>query len=183
MSDAISAYVRGSTFLPSIPPLPIATVTWFQVWDSAGNGTLFFKPYFWVIVRSAYTEGCVVEVDSVQYLVQPDNDGSEEQVFRLQITDAPELLSIFTTPKPVSLPLAYESTELTLPMCGPGADFEGGETKMTWKANNVRNLFNFVDFAMGSTLYQQVNVTGVVWVNGTSREVAGGIGIVEVYHR
>ena len=43
MADTISAYVRGSTFLPAIPPNPVATVTWFQVWDSAGKGpSLFF---------------------------------------------------------------------------------------------------------------------------------------------
>ena len=125
---------------------------------------------------------CFIEVDSVQYLIQPD-DGPEEQVFRLQITDVPDLLNIVTTPKPVSLPLSYENTVLTFPMCGPGADFENGESKMTWKASKVRQLFNFVDFALGSTLYQEVNVTGVVWVNGTARQVAGGLGIVEVYHK
>ena len=131
---------------------------------------------------SAYAEGVFIVVDSVQYLIQSDSD-TEEQVFRLEVTDAPEVLSIVTTPKPESLPLSYESTELTLPMCGPGADFKHGDMKMTWKANNVRTLFDFVDFAQGSTLYQEVNITGVVWVNGTSRQVAGGIGIVEVYHR
>jgi hypothetical protein len=77
-------------------------------------------------------------------------------------------------------------------MCGPsgdGADFdfplEGGDdlNVMRWKANNVRTLFNFVDFALGSTVYQEVNVTGVVWVDGMAREVAGGLGLVEVYHR
>lgn len=47
MSDAISAYVRGSTFLPAIPPLPAATVTWFQTWDSAGNGTCVFFGSSW----------------------------------------------------------------------------------------------------------------------------------------
>jgi hypothetical protein len=180
MSDAISAYVRGSTFLAAIPPDPIATVTWFQTWDSAGNGACFCT-----VFHSTYAERCLVllEVDSVQYLIQPDNEGQDEQVFRIQITDEPELLSIATTPKPVSLPLAFESTELTLPMCGPGADSKHGDMKMTWKANNVRNLFNFVDFAGGSTLYQEVNMTGVLWINGTSREIAGGIGLVEVYHR
>jgi len=118
----------------------------------------------------------------MQYLIQPDSD-DETQVFRLQITDAPDLLNIVTTPKPVSLPLSYENTELTFPMCGPGADFEDGDMKMTWKANNVRTLFNFVDFAEGSTVYQEVNMTGVVWFNGSSRVVAGGLGLVEVYHR
>ena len=42
ISDVISAYVRGSTFLPAIPPLPAATVTWYQVWDSTGKGAFCF---------------------------------------------------------------------------------------------------------------------------------------------
>ena len=118
----------------------------------------------------------------MQYLLQPDGT-TEGQVFRLQITDAPDILSIVTTPKPVSLPLSYDNTEITIPMCGPGADFEHGDQKLKWKANNVRNLLTFVDFAGGVTLYQEVNITGVLWVNGTSLQVAGGIGVVEVYHR
>ena len=121
-------------------------------------------------------------VDSVQYLIQSD-DGVEDQVFRLQITDAPDLLSIATAPQPESLPLLYENTVLTLPMCGPGANFEGGDQKMIWKATNVRNLINFIDFVGGSTLYQEANMTGVVWVGGMAREIAGGIGVVEIYHR
>ena len=39
MSDTISAYVRGSTFLPAIPPLPVATVNWYQAWDPSGKGS------------------------------------------------------------------------------------------------------------------------------------------------
>ena len=54
---------------------------------------------------------------------------------------------------------------------------------MTWKANNVYTAFKSVDSAGGVTLYQRVNITGVVWFDGAPREVAGGIGIVEVYHR
>ena len=118
----------------------------------------------------------------MQYLIQAD-DGAEDQVFRLQITDTPDILSIVTTPQPESLPLSYENTVLTVPMCGPGADFEGGDQKMVWRATNVRNLINFIDFAGGSTLYQEVNMTGVVWVDGMAREIAGGIGVVEIYHR
>ena len=38
ISDTISAYVRGSTFLPAVPPLPVATVNWFQAWDCSGKG-------------------------------------------------------------------------------------------------------------------------------------------------
>ena len=118
----------------------------------------------------------------MQFLIQPDGS-SDGQDFRLQITDAPKVLNIVTTPTPASLPLSYNSTELTLPLCGSGVDFEKTDQKMTWKATNTFNLFNFVDFAGGVTLYQRVSVSGVVWVNGTAREVGGGIGVVEVYHR
>lgn len=54
--------------------------------------------------------------------------------------------------------------------------------KVTWKATNVSNLFNVVGFAGSVTLYQGVSTSGVVWVNGTSREVSGGIAVVEVYY-
>ena len=118
----------------------------------------------------------------MQFLIQPDGS-SDVQDFRLQITDAPKVLSIVTTPTPASLPLSYNSTGLTLPLCGSGVDFKKTDQKMTWKATNTFNLFNFVDFAGGVTLYQRVRVSGVVWVNGTAREVGGGIGVVEVYHR
>ena len=115
----------------------------------------------------------------MQFLIQPD-PSAESQVFRTQITDAPEVLNIVTTPSPASLPLSYESTELTLPMCGPGAD---SKSKMIWKANSLYTAFKFVDPAGGVTLYQKVNMTGVLWFDGAPREFAGGIGIVEVYHR
>ena len=117
----------------------------------------------------------------MQFLIQPDS-GLESQVFRTQITDAPEVLSIVTTPSPVSGPLSFTSTELTLPMCGPGADSDNAQM-MTWKANNMYTVLKFVDFAGGITLHQKVNMTGILWFNGTATEVAGGIGIVEVYHR
>lgn len=117
----------------------------------------------------------------MQYLAQPDGVG-DGQVFRLQITDSPDTLSIVTTPQPVGLPLSYNSTEITVPLCGPGADYNGQE-KMTWTAHNVFTMFNFIDFANGSTIYQRVNMTGHVWSNGTAVDVAGGVGVVEVYHR
>ena len=116
----------------------------------------------------------------MQYLGQAGGV-DKGQVFRIQVTDAPEILSIETTPKPVGLPLAYNGTEITLPMCGPGADPKKG--KMTWKVHNIFTLFDFVDFAGGHTLTQRVNVTGHVWVDGAAVEVGGGLGIVEVYHR
>ena len=116
----------------------------------------------------------------MQFLIQPDSS-SERQVFRIQITDAPGVLSVATTPSPASLPLSFDSTELTLPMCGPGADSEN--QKMTWKAKNMYTAFKFVDPAGGVTLYQKVNMTGVLWFGGAPMEVAGGVGVVEVYHR
>ena len=119
----------------------------------------------------------------MQFLLQPDYAPPTSHVLKVQISDAPEVLSIVTTPKPVSLPLSYDSTELTLPMCGSGVDFERTDGKMVWKTTNMYNVFTFVDFAGSVTLYQHVNITGVVWIDGGPREVSGGIGIVEVYHR
>ena len=118
----------------------------------------------------------------MQFLVQQDNVPNS-QVFRIQINDAPEVLSIVTTPTPASHPLSYNSTELTLPMCGSGVDFKHTHQKMVWKATSVYNMFTFVDFAGGVTLYQKVNITGLVWYEGAPVEVAGGTGVVEVYHR
>jgi len=56
---------------------------------------------------------------------------------------------------------------------------------MIWKANNMYTVYKFVDFAGGVTLYQRVNMTGVLWFNGTTVELpsGSGIGIVEVYHK
>ena len=112
-------------------------------------------------------------------MVQPDG-GAEGQVFRLQVTDSPKDLTVATTPKPVSNPLSYTNTELTLPMCGPGAD---SNKTMTWKAHNLFTITDFVDFSGGHTLYQRVNMTGTLWVDGAAVDIAGGIGIVEIYHR
>lgn len=111
---------------------------------------------------------------------QPDSN-LETQVFRLQITDEPDSLSIVTTPKPVSLPLSYEGTELTFPLCGPGGD---SSKKTVWKVNNMFNFDDFIDFANGHTLYQRVNSTATIWWNNTATELVNlGIGIVEIYHR
>jgi len=38
LADTVSAYVRGSTFLTNIPPLPFTTVNWYQAWDPCGKG-------------------------------------------------------------------------------------------------------------------------------------------------
>jgi len=94
----------------------------------------------------------------------------------------PDILDIVTTPEPTSLPLTYNGTELTFPMCGPGADFDDPDRKMRWNVTNLYNMFEFTDSAGGVTLYQKVNITGIVWVNSTSQEFTGD-GIVELYHR
>jgi hypothetical protein len=118
----------------------------------------------------------------MQFLLQPDNSAGNDQVFRVQITDAPEVFNIVTEPKPVSLPLSFNNSELTLPMCGPGVDFETTDQKMTWKTTNIGPVFDLVDSAGGVTLYQAVSITGVVWYNGAATPVSGGFGVVEVYH-
>ena len=118
----------------------------------------------------------------MQFLLQPDN-ATRGQIFRIQITDVPKVLSIVTTPTPASLPLSYHSTELTLPMCGLGADFDHTDQKMHWNVTSTAAVFEFIDFAGGMTLYHSVNITGVLWYDGAPVEVAGGVGIVEVYHR
>jgi len=150
MADAISAYVRGSTYLPGV-----ATVNWYQAWDNSGK-----------------------EVDSLQLLVELD--GSDDQVLRYQATDD-ETLSIVTTPKPVGLPLSYQNTEITLPLCAPGADYSGD--KLIWKTNNVLQYDDFIDFSNGSTIYQTVNITAHLWIGGKAVDIDGGFGLVEVYHR
>ena len=56
MAEALSAYVRGSTFLPGIPPLPIATVNWYQAWGPSGKG-LFASPSHTTHTLSPYHRG------------------------------------------------------------------------------------------------------------------------------
>lgn len=89
---------------------------------------------------------------------------------RIQATDAPDILNIVTTPKPVGLPIVYTGTEITLPLCGSGAD-----QKMTWKVYNTYTIIDFIDFASEHTLTQRANITGNVWA-----DVAGGYRIVEI---
>ena len=98
------------------------------------------------------------EIDSMQFLLQPDHS-SDGEVFRPQVTDAREILSIVTTPKPVSLPLSNTGTELTLPMRGSGVDFKHTHLQMIWKASSLYTIFTFIDIARGVTLYQKVDVT------------------------
>ena len=50
MSEAISAYVRGSTFLP---PILLATVDWYQGWDPSGKGWI---SRFEMVFNDAYTK-------------------------------------------------------------------------------------------------------------------------------
>ena len=176
MADTLSAYTRGSTFTAEDTSSPITAVTWYQAWDPSGNGS-FVSSLAMTHVLNGY-----IEIDSMQFLLQPDYS-SDGEVFRLQITDAPEILSIDTRPKPVSLPLSYTGTELTLPMCGSRVDFKHTHQQMIWKAISLYTMFTFVDFAGGVTLYQKANVSGVMWFDGAPTEVSGGSGVVEVYHR
>ena len=83
----------------------------------------------------------------------------------------------------MSLPLSYTNTDISVPLCGPGVDFKHTHKEMIWTAHSLYAITNFADPSGGSTLYQKVNITGVVWYNDAPVEVAGGIGIVEVYHR
>jgi len=171
MADSLSAYVRGTGFIPDPP----ATVSWYQAWDLSGNGMYDFA-LSWHVFSTR-----VAEIDSMQ-LLQPGGPPGT-QVFRIQITDDPEILNIVTTPRPTSLPLAHNNTEITLPMCGPGADFENTDQKMTWKVAGDRDLFEFADSAGGVTLYKMGHSTTVLWVNGTSQESSNGRGFIEVYRR
>ena len=116
----------------------------------------------------------------MQYLAQPDSY-SEGQAFRIQLTDAPDAFKIVTTPKPVGIPIYFNTTEITLPMCGPGADPE--KDQMSWKVHNIYTFDDFVDFTGGHTMYQRVNMTGHVWMDGKAMDFADGFGIVEIYHR
>lgn len=43
MADVLSAYVRGSTFVPEDTPSPISTVSWYQAWDPSGKGPSVFS--------------------------------------------------------------------------------------------------------------------------------------------
>ena len=177
MADAISAYVRGSTYLPAIPPLPLATVTKLV----PSMGPLTAKVRFCVTFRGAY-------IDHLFQTLTLCN------IWFNLMTDLKIKTSDFKSPnarppqhrhhsKARAASASHKNTVLTLPMCGPGADFEGCDQKTVWKATNVRNLINFVDFAGGSTLYQEVNITGVVLVDGVARETAGGIDVVEIHHQ
>ena len=44
-------------------------------------------------------------------------------------------------------------------------------------------IYSFIDFAGGSALYQHVNMAATLWYDGAPLRIAGGVGIVEVYHR
>jgi len=43
IADTISAYVRGSTFLPNLPPIPVASLNWYQTWNPSGKGSFVFS--------------------------------------------------------------------------------------------------------------------------------------------
>ena len=67
-------------------------------------------------------------------------------------------------------------------MCGPGSDYKSGQ-KMNRTAHNMYTIYSFIDFAGGSALYQHVNMAATLWYDGAPLRIAGGVGIVEVYHR
>jgi hypothetical protein len=71
------------------------------------------------------------------FSIQLDNPPDSQ----IQITATPEVISVVTTLTPVSLPL-IRWHELTLPMCGSGADFKNTRQKMTWKAANTHSAFD-----------------------------------------
>ena len=97
--------------------------------------------------------------------------------FRPQIADGPEILSVVMTPKPVSLPLSYSGTELTLPMYGSGLDLEHNRQQITWMTGNLYAEFNLVNFAGGVTLYRKVIVTGTVRFDDTPKESPAVLGL------
>ena len=43
MADTLSAYVRGTLFLPNISPNARATLSWYQAWDPSGKGAIDFS--------------------------------------------------------------------------------------------------------------------------------------------
>ena len=67
-------------------------------------------------------------------------------------------------------------------MCGSGVDFRHTHQQMIWKATSLYTMFTFVDFAGGVTLSKGKRHR-VVWFDGAPKEVSGGSGVVEVYHR
>ena len=176
MADTLSAYTRGSTFTVEDTPSPITTVTWYQAWDTSGNGSFVFSLTITHILNG------YAEINSMHFLLQLDYS-SDGEVCRLQITEAPEILSIVTTPKPASIHLSYTCTGLALPMCGSGICSKHTHQRMIRKASNLYTMFTLVDVAGGVMLYQLVNVTVIIWFDGTPKDVSGGSGVVDVYHR
>ena len=73
----------------------------------------------------------------------------------LLVTGTLEVLGIVTMQKPVYLSLSHNSTQFTLPMRGSGANSKSRH-QITRKVNRLCRLRRSV------TLYQRVNLTGVV---------------------
>lgn len=113
-------------------------------------------------------------------MLQPNNSAIG-QVFRFQVIDALEVLGVVNTPKLASLPPSFDRSELTLLFCGPGADSNNHHNNMTWKANYTFKVTDLLT-SLEVSRYQQVNISGVVWVGSTLLEVTDGINVVEAYH-
>jgi hypothetical protein len=80
-------------------------------------------------------------------------------------------------PQPPHHYLSYNNIEPTIfPTCDSGVDFEKTDQKMSWKATNAFNLFNFVDIAGGATLYQWVRLYGSI---GRRGKLAVGLSLLE----
>ena len=169
MADVISAYTRGSTFFPGV-----GTVNWYQAWDTSSKGAVVF------LFADAHVFNVpFAEVSAVQFL-QADGYSGDDQVFRLQVTDD-KILDIVTTPTPSTSPPIYDGTVITVPMCGPGS--ADCKDMMVWKINKMVQFDDFIDFAGAHTLYERVNVSAHMWIDGQVKDVDGGFGLVEVYHR
>ena len=60
-------------------------------------------------------------------------------------------------------------TKLILPICGSGVDLKSADNLES--DERAQMIFDFVDFVGGVTLYQMVNATGVVWIDGALKSV------------
>ena len=145
--------------IPPFPPPPSISIKFgiFLV------EVRLFSP-LWSGFMAHISTGCRESVTRRFLMIQPDS--SEGQGSRIQITDAPS--SHRRQDAKTCLPLSYDSTGLTLPICEPEADHES--KKMTWKANKMYTAFGFADTAGGVALYQK-------WASLDGRMVAGKVTI------
>jgi hypothetical protein len=104
VAETLPTYICGSSSIPNIPPNPIATVDWYRTWDPSGKGAFVYS--LEVVSYGAYklNARCRDRPDAILDPAQRLFRRSRVQTFRLQITDAPKMLSIITTPSPAYLP-------------------------------------------------------------------------------